>query len=187
MLYAYARYEKSDTGEAVRQAIFDYVRKQNLEIDKWLSAASLTAGLKKLRPRDMLLVSELCCLGKSLRSIKKIISECISRKITLVIVCDNYVFDDTPASQMLLSAIDMVLVMSSRLKSQIMRNRLCQLRGEGKIFGRPPGSRNKKIKLSSHEREIEEMLAQKISKAEIARRLGVNRMTLYAFLRRMPK
>lgn len=187
MQYAYARYEKNDADQAARQAVIDYAERQGIRIDEWSAAASLNSCLKKLRAGDTLLTPEICYLGKSLPSIKNVIGECIRKKIKLVIVCDNYVFDDSPAAKMLLTAIDIVLAVNSRLKSQIMRNKLCQLRKEGKIFGRPPGSRNKKIKLSSHEREIEEMLAQKISKSEIARHLGVNRMTLYAFLRRMPK
>lgn len=181
------RERSSEIAAQQRQIIESYARQHRISIDAWLTSGSLKSCLKKLHAGDSLLTSEICCLGKSLSSIKNIIGECVRRKITLVVVSDNYVFDDTPAVKMLLSAIDMVLDVNSKLKSQIMRNRLCQLRSEGRIFGRPPGSRNKSTKLNGHEKEIKEMLAQKIPKAEIARRLGVNRMTLYAFLRRVSK
>ncbi len=177
----------SELSAQQRQTLENYALQHQINIDLWTASKSLQSCIKKLHAGDTLLVSEICCLGKSLSSIKNTIAECIRKKITLIVVCDNYIFDDCPTVKMLLSAIDMVLAINSKLKSQIMRNKVQELRSKGKRFGRPSGSRNKSIKLSGHEQEIAKMLEQKISKTEIARRLGVNRMTLYAFLRQMQK
>ena len=71
------------------------------------------------------------------------------------------------------------------IKSQNMRKRLQELRCQGKKFGRPLGSCNKELKLNAKEDVVRQLLIQNVSKSEIARRLGVNRMTLYTFLRKI--
>lgn len=188
MIHAYVKYFNKKLNAAQqkvqRQGLLRYAENHDFLINSWHTNKILKSILMQMEAGDILLTAEISCLGSSLREIQEVIALCLGRKIKLIIINGNYIFEDTPQNKLLLSAMDIIIRFQSDLKSQLMRNKLCQLRKEGKVFGRPPGSRNKSIKLSGCEKKIEEMLAQKISKAEIARRLGVNRMTLYAFLRK---
>ena len=51
------------------------------------------------------------------------------------------------------------------------------------ILGRPKGSKSKIKKLTGQETEIKVLLDKKISKAGIARILGVHRMTIASFIK----
>ncbi|MBE6458871.1 MAG: hypothetical protein E7010_03550 [Alphaproteobacteria bacterium] len=191
MIHAYVKYFNKKLNAAQqkvqRQGLLRYAENHDFLINSWHTNKILKSILMQMEAGDILLTAEISCLGSSLREIQEVIALCLGRKIKLIIINGNYIFEDTPQNRLLLSAIDMVLAINSKLKSQIMRNKVQELRSEGKKLGRPSGSRNKSIKLSGHEQEIAKMLEQKISKTEIARRLGVNRMTLYAFLRQMQK
>lgn len=191
MIHAYVKYFNKKLNAAQqkvqRQGLLRYAENHDFLINSWHTNKILKSILMQMEAGDILLTAEISCLGSSLREIQEVIALCLGRKIKLIIINGNYIFEDTPQNRLLLSAIDMVLAINSKLKSQIMRNKVQELRSKGKKFGRPSGSRNKSIKLSGHEQEIAKMLEQKISKTEIARRLGVNRMTLYAFLRQMQK
>lgn len=145
---------------------------------------SFSAALHKASSGDTLLIPELCHLGRTLQIVKKSILQCLNKRIKLVVVNGNYVFEDSPQNRLLLSAMDMVIRLQSELKSQTMRDALSRIRTQGKKLGRPRGSGNKELKLMQHKELIQKLLSENVSKSEIARRLKVNRMTLYAFLRR---
>lgn len=188
MIYAYAHYN-TDTGRTKdeTQNVNDYAALKGLRIDKWVKTQKINNVLSRMSSGDTLLVSYISCIGSSLISIEKTIGACLDKNIKVIIISGNYVFEDTPQNRLLLSAMGMVRRLQSELKSQTMRTTLNRLRGQGRKLGRPRGSGNKKVKLSGREPEIGVLLERKLSKTEIARRLGVNRMTLYAFLCQMQK
>ena len=68
------------------------------------------------------------------------------------------------------------------LLSQRTKEALATARAAGKRLGRPPGSRGKS-KLDGKEREIQNLLGLDVSKASIAKITGVDRSTLYHFIR----
>ena len=185
MIYVYRR--RNIDGLNEDQDIKKYVTLNGISIDKYCKAQKLNYILSQMSSGDMLLVSSISCLGNSLLSVKKAINTCLDKNIKIIIINGNYIFEDTPQNRLLLSAVDMVIRMQTELKSQIMCNTLNLLRRKGKRIGRPRGCGNKKLKLSGREAEIRIFLEKKLSKSEIARRLGVNRVTLHTFLKRMSK
>ena len=64
-----------------------------------------------------------------------------------------------------------------------MREALARKKTEGVKLGRPKGSKSSYYKLSGKEDTIIKMLNKKISKVKIAKKLGVNRNTLYNFIK----
>lgn len=60
---------------------------------------------------------------------------------------------------------------------------LARLKNSGVKLGRPQGSKNKNLKLAGKEKEIKELLAQGVSKAKISKIYGVNRISLYHFIK----
>jgi DNA invertase Pin-like site-specific DNA recombinase len=68
------------------------------------------------------------------------------------------------------------------LISQRTKEALARRKAEGKSLGRPKG-RLGKSKLDGRENEIKNLLGHKVSKAAIARVMGISRTALLAFLR----
>jgi hypothetical protein len=54
---------------------------------------------------------------------------------------------------------------------------------EGVVLGRPVGRKSVRVKLTGREKEIETLRKANVSKSEIGRRFGVNRMTVDSFMR----
>ena len=74
------------------------------------------------------------------------------------------------------------------LISQRIKEALARKKSEGVILGRPLGKKSSHVKLSGHEKEIQDLLEKHISKSAIGRIFGVNRMTVDSFLKnRMPQ
>ena len=80
-------------------------------------------------------------------------------------------------------SLDVAIDIRSHLISQSTRKVLSQRKKEGKKLGRPFGAKVKS-KLENNSTEILQMLDAGISKSEIARQLGINRASIYAFARR---
>lgn len=189
MIYAYVRNSGKNEiqqveNEKERADLLKYAQMSGRTIDKWCAGKSVTAVLRKMKPGDVLLISEVCNLGNSLQNIQKLINECVNRHWKIIVTRDDYVFDDGLSSRLLAASMETTIKILADIKSQNMRRRLNELRREGRRLGRPPGRGNKELKLGAKEDVVRRLLRQKVSKSEIARRLGVNRMTLYAFLRK---
>lgn len=173
--------------EQHRADLLQYAAASGLVINEWQIGRRLKAVLARMKPGDVLLTTEISNLGDSLRDIRTLVNSCISRRLKIIVTRDNYVFDDSLSTQLLLTALETAIKIASDIKSQNTRKTLQWVRSQGKKLGRPRGSSNRELKLSGSEDKIRQYLRQKISKSEIARRLGVNRMTLYAFLNKLNK
>ena len=189
MIYAYIRnQEKREARQAEnekeRDDLIAYAQMSGWTIDKWYFGKHITTALRQMKQGDILLISEISCLGNSLRSVQKLINESIYHHWKIIITRDNYIFDDSLSSQLLATAMETTMKIIADIKSQNMRKRLQELRYQGKKLGRPQGSCNKELKLMQHKEQIQKLLSENVSKSEIARRLKVNRMTLYSFLKR---
>lgn len=62
---------------------------------------------------------------------------------------------------------------------------LDNLKASGKKLGRPFGAESKKLKLSKNTKRIRDLLDKKVSKNQIARIMGVQKITLRRFIKRM--
>jgi len=69
------------------------------------------------------------------------------------------------------------------LISQRTKEALARKRAEGVVLGRPKGRKSSRVKLSGREEAIKALLERKVSKCEIGRIFGVNRMTVDTFIR----
>ena len=167
------------------QSIQLFTRENNLTVDVWHRGIDTEETLVRLHAGDTLLVCRFSSLGVSLKKVWRSLSVCWNKNIKIIVIQDKNIFEKNSEMHQLLEAMELVVKIETDIRSQSVRRRLQQRRREGKVLGRPFGSRNRKTKLSGREEEITSLLAQKVSKSAIAKRLGVNRMTLYGHLRRM--
>ena len=195
MVYAYIRVstDKQD-GANQKIGIESLCRKKNLHIDKYVDDEGVSGTkepgkrklgelLKELKEGDVIIASEISRLGRSLFMIMRILEECMNKGVKLYTVKDGYELGDNIASKVLAFAFGLSAEIERNLISQRTKEALARKKAEGVVLGRPIGKRSAKVKLTGREKKIKALLAAKIPKIQIARRMDVDRNTLYKFLK----
>jgi len=194
MIYGYIRVSTDrQTVENQRFEINNFCLKNNLKIEQWIEETnsgtkspekrllgSLLTGVKK---DDLIICSELSRLGRSLFMIMSILNHLMITGVRIWTIKDNYRLGDDIQSKVLAFAFSLSAEIERDLISQRIKEALARKKAEGIILGRPRGRKSSYVKLSGHEKEIQELLDKKISKSAIGRILGVNRMTVDVFLK----
>lgn len=195
MIYGYIRVSSDkQTTENQEFEIKQFAQKQNIKIDHWIKETiSSTKDLEKrklgnllkvLKKGDILIASELSRLGRNLLQVMSILHYCMNKETQVWTIKDHYILGSDIQSKVLAFAFGLSAEIERNLISQRTKEALARLKSEGKRLGRPRGSKNKQLKLQNKEKQITKLMKEKIPQAQIARHLGVNRMTLYNFLRR---
>jgi DNA invertase Pin-like site-specific DNA recombinase len=195
MNYGYIRVSSDkQTVENQRFEIEKFTLKSQLNIDGWIEETisgtkaynkrELGKLLEKIQKDDLIICAELSRLGRNLFMIMEILNICMNKECKVWTIKDNYRLGEDIQSKVLAFAFGLSAEIERDLISQRTKEALARKRAEGVVLGRPKGRESKSVKLSGHESEIRALLAQKISKCEIARIFGVNRMTVHAFTRR---
>ena len=196
MIYGYIRVSTDkQTVENQRYEINEFCKKNDLIVNQWieevisgtkkLSERKLDKLIKKMKKNDILVCSELSRLGRNLLMIMGILNECANRDIQIRTIKDNYQLGSDINSKVLAFAFGLSAEIERNLISQRTKEALARKRAEGQVLGRPKGSKSKHKKLSGKEEEIKFLLNKQVPKSTIARRFGVHRLTLDAFIREM--
>jgi DNA invertase Pin-like site-specific DNA recombinase len=194
MNYGYIRVRSDkQTVENQRFEIENFSIKNHLKIDGWIEETisgtkaygkrELGRLLEKIQKDDLILCAELSRLGRNLFMIMEILNICMNKECKVWTIKDNYRLGDDIQSKVLAFAFGLSAEIERNLISQRTKEALARKRAEGVILGRPKGRKSKKVKLSGHEDEIRTLLNGKVSKCEIARIYGVNRMTVDSFIK----
>lgn len=194
IVYAYIRVssEKQNV-ENQRFEILKFADERKLQIDEWLEET--VSGTKKVEERelggllrqmknsDVLIVSELSRLGRSLMGIMSILHDCMEREIKVFTIKEGYELGNNISSKVLAFAFGLSAEIERNLISQRTKEALARLKSEGKQLGRPKGTFSKNTKLAGRETEIEKLLEKKVSMAAIGRLFGVHHLTVSNFIR----
>ena len=108
----------------------------------------------------------------------------MQKEIQVWTIKDNYRLGNDINSKVLAFAFGLSAEIERNLISQRTKQALERKRKEGVILGRPKGRKSAKTKLSGKENRIREMLENGHSKAYIARKMKVCRVTLINFLKK---
>lgn len=192
--------------------VFGYVRvstntqdenNQKLEIQRWANINNVAVDnfcmetissmkkdraiyslIKSLNGGDILIISELSRLGRSLTDILSITDELFSKKVRIVFLKENWdLNENNPMSKFAISIFGAFAELERNINSQRTKEAIKSKQEQGIKVGRPEGSKNKTNPLDSKKAEIEKMLAAKVSKSSIAKILGVHRDTLSSYLK----
>ena len=175
-------------------AILDYAQKEKLQIDRFLEIQS--SSRKSLKERgidglfsgmeagDLLLVSEISRLGRSVGQIIQIVDDLIKYKINFIAIKENIRLNGKQdiQSKVMVTMFGLFAEIERDLISERTREGLVAARAKGKVLGRPKGSHGKSI-LDGKEAEIKALLSKKVPKASVAKILEVSRSTLLHFIR----
>ena len=193
MIYGYIRVSTDkQTVENQRFEIETFCDRNLISIDKWIEETisgtkdytkrALGKILKRLKKDDVIICSEISRLGRSLFMIMDILNICMSKECKVWTIKDNYRLGDDIQSKVLAFAFGLSAEIERNLISQRTKEALLRLKSEGRVLGRPRGRKNDKLKLTGKEDKIVAMRREKISKSQIARILGVDRLTLSRFM-----
>lgn len=193
MYYAYLRVSTDkQTTDQQRFEILKYANTHKLTIDHWIeetasgiikmSERRLGQALALMQSHDVLVVTELSRLGRSLMEVMSILHTLMEREITVQSLKEGYTLGNNLNSKVLAFAFSLSAEIERAMISQRTKDALARKRNEGKRLGRPKGSRSKTTKLTGKEAIITELRSKQVSISAIARILGVHRRTVAAYL-----
>jgi len=192
---AYLRVSKDtqDTNNQ-RPAILEFARVERLEVHEFVElcvssrrsakARKVDLLLAHLAPGDTLIVSELSRLGRSVGEIITLVDMLVTRQIRVFALKEGLQLTGVHDLQttVMVTLFGLFAEIERTLLSMRTKEALAAAKAAGKRLGRPRGVPGKS-KLDGKEEEIKALLALRVSKASIAKITGVDRATLYHFIR----
>lgn len=187
MIYAYIRVSTDkQTVENQRFEIENFAKGNNLKIDKWITeTASGTKAakdrklgplLKKIKKKDILIVTEISRLGRNLMAIMNILYICMNRNVIVFTVKEKYELGNNINSQILAFAFGLSAQIERDLIAQRTKEALARKKAEGMKLGRPKGINKEKalkaVQLYLKNEDIE----------QICKKLNICKGTLYKYL-----
>ena len=196
MVYGYIRVSTDkQTVENQRFEVSKFCEKNGILIDKWIEETisgtqetckrKLGSLLEIMQRGDVIICSELSRLGRNLLMIMAILNACMEKDVQVWTIKDNYKLGKDINSKVLAFAFGLSAEIERTLISQRTKEALARKRAEGLRIGRPSGAKSKKCKFTGKSHLIKKMMLKKISKAKIAKKLGVHSSTLIRFLRNL--
>ena len=196
MTYGYIRVSSDkQTVENQRFEINNFCKKQEIKIDGWIEETisgtkiydkrKLEDLLNQVQKDDLIICAELSRLGRNLFKIMEILHICMNKECKVWTIKDNYRLGDDIQSKVLAFAFGLSAEIERNLISQRTKEALALRKSQGVHVGRRFGSKNSLLKLSSNEEIIQELLALGIPKVLIAKKLNVDRTTLWRFLKQL--
>lgn len=194
MIYGYCRCSTDkQTLANQRFEISRFTAQQKIKINRWvcetissrktLSNRKLGVLLGNLKQGDVLIATELSRLGRSLLEVMNILQQCLEKNCQIWTLKENYRLGADIQSKVLAFAFGLSAEIERQLISERTRMSLAKLKEDGRKLGRPLGAKATKLKLETSVQKIKNLRADGMTKVEIARILGVNRSTLYRFLK----
>jgi len=179
--------------ENQRDEILRFASKNNLTIDKWYKETvsgtvstkerKLAKLLRKMKPGDSLIVTEISRLSRTLLDIMNVLNLCIQKKVVLYSTKEGYVFQDNINSKVLGFAFGLVAEIERNLISIRTKEALARRKQEGKPLGRRKGSITKMKILHENKLMIVKHLQEGMSQESMAQQLGVSRSTVSRYIK----
>ena len=194
MFYGYCRCSTDkQTVSHQHYEVQKFAAANGVQIDEWveetissrkpLAKRKLGLLLASMKEGDVLITPEISRIGRSLLEVMSILQTCLEKNCQVWTIKENYRLGADIQSKVLAFAFGLSAEIERKLISERTKSSLDKLKKDGKKLGRPLGAKNKSLKLSRNLTRINNLLAKGLPKAQIARILGVDKMTMYRFLK----
>jgi len=195
---AYLRVSK-DTQDTNNQrlAILQFAQRERIQVDGFIEVTVSSRKPAKERKIDMLLeeliegdtriISELIRMGRSVGEIVTIVDTLVKKRISFFAVKEGIRLDGSRdcediQTKVMITLFGLFAEIERKLISMRTREALAVAKAAGKKLGRPKGILGKS-KLDNQREEIIRLLALSVPKTVIARIAGVERSTIYYFIK----
>jgi putative DNA-invertase from lambdoid prophage Rac len=194
MIYGYIRVSTDkQTTENQRFEILKYADERELHVDRWieetisatkkLSDRKLGALIERMREEDILIVTELSRLGRSILEVMSILHTLMGKDVKVFTTKERYELGNNISSKVLAFAFSLSAEIERSMISSRTKEALARKKSEGKRLGRPKGKLSSVTKLTGKDNLIREYLDKKIPQSVMARLLGVSRLTVRHYIR----
>ena len=126
-----------------------FVKSKNWVVDTWVTEVAsgkkreqerkLGSLLRKMKPGDTLIVTEISRLSRTLTDVMSIMGKCLEKGINLYTTKEGYAFDNSINSKVLCFAFGLVAEIERNLISMRTKEALALRKAEGKVLGRRKG------------------------------------------------
>lgn len=182
------------TVENQRQAISAYCSGAGLTISEWIEVSissrksdkkrKLDVLKEKLSSGDILIVSELSRLARSVGQIATLVDELVTNEgVRLIAVKEQIDLNGKRSmqSKVMLTMFSLFAEIERDLISERTKEGLARARKEGKLLGRPKGSRSASM-LDGKDSEIKKLLGKGVSISSIAKIMDCSYTTMHHYI-----
>ena len=189
MLYGYIRVStSSQTTENQKIQIKKYCKEKRLHNIVWYSETisgtkqpekrELGKLLKYVQKDDIIIVTEISRLGRSMMMIMNVLDECLKKGVKVIAVKENFILDNSIACKALMFAFGLSAEIERTLISERTKAGLERARKRGKKIGRSVGEKPHRFKLSPYKTKIKKYMQEGRSINSIAKEFGVRWQTM---------
>ena len=193
MNYAYIRVSTSyQTVQNQKIAIREYAKYHRLTKIQWVAETisgtkvpekrKLGELLGKVQKGDVIIITELSRLGRSMTMILNVLQELLEKEVKVIAIKEGYELGDNIQSKVLAFAFGLSAELERSLLSERTKLGLERARKQGKQIGRRKGQKPKKYKLTGKCAYIKRQRGLGRSKRSLAIELGVTWITLNKFM-----
>lgn len=193
MVYAYLRVSTDHQSlENQRSEIVRFAQSHGLSVDKWVSETvsgkvrdsdrKLGLLLKRLKKGDVLIVSELSRLSRTLLDIMMIVRTLLEKGVDLYSSKENCCLGDNINSKVILFAFGLAAEIERDLISMRTREALAARKEQGVVLGRKTGFCPKIDVLEKNSIDILEALDAGEQIGQVCEKYGVSRSTMRRFM-----
>jgi DNA invertase Pin-like site-specific DNA recombinase len=194
MIYGYIRVSTDkQTTENQRFEILKFAQERQLSVDRWieetisaakkLSDRKLGSLIERMREEDILIVTEVSRLGRSILEVMSILHTLMEKDVKVFTTKERYELGNNISSKVLAFAFSLSAEIERSMISSRTKEALARKKSEGKRLGRPKGKLSSVTKLSGKDDLIREYLEKNIPQSIMARLLGVSRLTIRHYIR----
>ena len=179
-----------------KEEILRYAETRQITVDCWVTEIvsgkkhekerKLGLLLRRLKPGDTLIVTEISRLSRTLTDIMEIMAKCLRKKIRLYTTKEGYSFDDSINSKVLCFAFGLVAEIERNLISMRTKEALAMRKANGVVLGRRKGSCTKLKILIANSQTILKMLEDQYTILDICRHFNISRETFNKYRRLTP-
>ena len=159
MIYGYIRVSTDkQTTENQRFEILKFSADKKQQVDSWIEETvsgtkrmeerKLGQLLQEMRKGDMLIVTELSRLGKSLMEVMSILHLLMQKDVKVFTAKERYELGNNISSKVLAFAFSLSAEIERNMISSRTKEALARKKSEGMQLGRPKGRLSKKTKLT---------------------------------------
>lgn len=176
-----------------KEEIIRFAEKNELLIDRWYTETvsgtvsskdrKLSSLLRRMHPGDVLIVTEISRLSRTMLEIMTILNSCIKKEVILYSTKEGYIFQNDINSKVLGFAFGLMAEIERNLISLRTKEALARLKAEGVKLGRKVGDRPKMQILIDHQEMLRKKLKEGATYIELAEQMAVSRSTFCRFMK----